>query len=105
VLRVLSPGQVAQPIRQLSLSTQHLEALSPNRVSVMSDDNPLAIDVDKRTTRGRLCPQCGGKIIPSNRAVYQSTGDPNAVFAIWQCERCGYEEMSERPKPAGKAKH
>ncbi len=70
----------------------------------MSDDNPLAIDIETRTTRGRACPRCGGKIIPSDRAVYQSTGDPNAVFAIWQCERCGYEEMSERPKVTGKAK-
>ena len=74
-------------------------------VVVMSEDNPLAIDVERRTTRGRACPNCGGKIIPSDRAVYQSTGDPNAVFAIWQCERCGYEEMSEKPKAAGKAKH
>jgi ribosomal protein S27AE len=71
----------------------------------MSSDNPLAIDVETRTTRGRACPQCGGKIIPSDRAVYQSSGDPSAVFAIWQCEKCGYEEMSERPKGAGKAKH
>lgn len=71
----------------------------------MSDDNPLALDVEVRTTRGRACPSCGGKIIPSDRAVYQSTVDPGGVFAIWQCERCGYEEMSERPKAAGKAKH
>jgi len=56
------------------------------------------IDVARRTTRGRSCPRCGGKFIPSDRAVYQSTGDPNAVFPIWQCERCGYEEMSEKPK-------
>ncbi|HUE80723.1 MAG TPA: hypothetical protein VMM84_01330 [Pyrinomonadaceae bacterium] len=70
------------------------------------DDNLLAIDVEKRTTRGRACPQCGGKIIPSDRAVYQSTADPNAVFPIWQCERCGYEEVSARPEPkAGKGKH
>jgi len=65
----------------------------------------LAIDVEKRTTRGRACPRCGGKIIPSDRAVYQNTGDPNAVFPIWQCERCGYEEMSQKAKPPGKAKH
>lgn len=71
----------------------------------MSSDNPLALNIDVRTTRGRSCPQCGGKIIPSDRAVYQNTSDPNAVFAVWQCEKCGYEEMSERPKPAGKAKH
>jgi ribosomal protein S27AE len=72
----------------------------------MAEDNQLAtIDVEKRTTRGRACPRCGGKIIPSNRAVYQSTGDPNDVFPVWQCERCGYEEVGEKKKPAGKAKH
>ena len=60
------------------------------------------IDVERRTTRGRACPRCGGKIIPSDRAVYQSTSDPSAVFPIWQCERCGYEEMSEKSKGAGK---
>jgi ribosomal protein S27AE len=72
---------------------------------IMSEENPLAIDVETHTTRGRSCPRCGGKIIPSDRAVYQNTGDPSAVFAIWQCERCGYEEMSERSKPEGKTKH
>ena len=73
----------------------------------MALQNELAIDVEKRTTRGRACPRCGGKIIPSDRAVYQNTVDPNAVFPIWQCERCGYEEMAERPKAAGpqKGKH
>jgi DNA-directed RNA polymerase subunit RPC12/RpoP len=60
----------------------------------------LKIDVDRRTTRGRACPRCGGKIIPSRRAVYQSTGDPNAVFPAWQCERCGYEELIARPVKA-----
>ena len=60
------------------------------------------IDVEKRTTRGRSCPRCGGKIIPSPRAVYQSA-DPNAVFPLWQCERCGYEELVARAvKPAAK---
>ena len=57
----------------------------------------LKIDVDRRTTRGRACPRCGGKIIPSIRAVYQSAGDPNAVFPAWQCERCGYEELNAQP--------
>ena len=60
----------------------------------------LKIDVDRRTTRGRACPRCGGKIIPSRRAVYQSSGDPNAVFPAWQCERCGYEELIARPAKA-----
>ena len=55
----------------------------------------LQIDIERRTTRGRVCPQCGGKIIPSQRAVYQNTADPNVVFPVWQCERCGYEELSE----------
>ena len=67
-------------------------------------ENPLALDVATRTTRGRACPRCGGKIIPSDRAIYQSAGDPDAVFPAWQCERCGYEEMSARPKSALKAK-
>jgi ribosomal protein S27AE len=61
------------------------------------------IDVDKRTTRGRACPRCGGKIIPSNRAVYGAT-DPEEAFPVWQCERCGYEEMGAVKKaPAKKA--
>lgn len=58
----------------------------------MSEENLLRIDVEKRTTRGRACPRCGGKIIPSNRAVYQAA-NPADAFPIWQCERCGYEEM------------
>ena len=64
----------------------------------------LRIDVERRTTRGRSCPRCGGKIIPSRRAVYQSAGDPDAVFPSWQCERCGYEELIARPAKAP-AKH
>ena len=66
----------------------------------MAEDHAqlLKIDIDRRTTRGRACPVCGGKIIPSERAVYQSTGDPNAVFPVWQCERCGYEKLSEKPE-------
>src|SRR6184192_2590479 len=60
----------------------------------------LGIDVERRTTRGRACPRCGGKIIPSPRAVYQSAGDPNEVFPAWQCERCGYEELVARPVKA-----
>ena len=64
----------------------------------------LRIDIDRRTTRGRSCPRCGGKIIPSHRAVYQSAGDPNDVYPSWQCERCGYEELISRPVKAP-AKH
>lgn len=70
----------------------------------MTLENPLALDIAYRTTRGRACPRCGGKIIPSDRAIYQSSGDPDAVFPAWQCERCGYEEMSARPKSVAKAK-
>ena len=70
----------------------------------MTPENPLAIDVATRTTRGRACPRCGGKIIPSDRAIYQNTSDPEAVFPVWQCERCGYEEMAARPRAAAKAK-
>jgi len=65
----------------------------------------LNIDVERRTTRGRSCPRCGGKIIPSERAVYQNTADPGAVFPLWQCERCGYEELSERVQKAPAKKH
>jgi C4-type Zn-finger protein len=63
----------------------------------MTEELELAIDVATRTTRGRICPRCGGKIIPSIRSVYQSPGDPNGVFAAWQCERCSYEEVLSRP--------
>jgi ribosomal protein S27AE len=68
-------------------------------------DQLLNIDVERRTTRGRSCPRCGGKIIPSERAVYQNAADPSAVFPLWQCERCGYEELSERALKAPAKKH
>ena len=68
----------------------------------MSEDNPLGLDVEKRTTRGRSCPRCGGKIIPSIRAVYQAS-NPDDSFPLWQCERCGYEEMTGKRAPAKKA--
>jgi C4-type Zn-finger protein len=69
----------------------------------MTEQIEMAIDVATRTTRGRTCPRCGGKIIPSIRSVYQSPGDPNGVFAAWQCERCSYEEVLSRPAaPAGR---
>src|ERR1044071_5386456 len=67
----------------------------------MAEENLLRIDVERRTTRGRACPRCGGKIIPSNRAVYQAT-NPDESFPIWQCERCGYEEMSGKKAVAAK---
>jgi ribosomal protein S27AE len=65
----------------------------------------LNIDVERRTTRGRSCPRCGGKIIPSERAVYQNAADPTAVYPLWECERCGYEELSERAQKAPAKKH
>jgi DNA-directed RNA polymerase subunit RPC12/RpoP len=69
----------------------------------MTEELVAQIDVDKRTTRGRACPRCGGKIIPSNRAVYEAS-NPEDSFPVWQCERCGYEEMSASKKaPAKKA--
>ena len=73
----------------------------------MDDESQLldVIDVERRTTRGRSCPRCGGKIIPSERAVYQNTADPGAVFPLWQCERCGYEELSARAQKAPAKKH
>jgi len=60
----------------------------------MTEQIELAIDVATHTTRGRICPRCGGKIIPSIRSAY---GDPSGVFAAWQCERCSYEEVFSRP--------
>jgi ribosomal protein S27AE len=98
-------GAVGATSDDLLFDLYRVEALQGQRITRMPEDNPLALDVEKRTTRGRLCPRCGGKIIPSNRAVYQSGADPTGSFPIWQCERCGYEEMGERRKPAGKAKH
>ena len=74
----------------------------------MAESNNPVLDVDKQSIRGRACPVCGGKIIPSLRAIYQSPADPASVFPLWQCERCGYEEVSEVPvapakKPAAHA--
>ena len=73
----------------------------------MDDESQLldVIDVERRTTRGRSCPRCGGKIIPSERAVYQNAADPTSVYPLWQCERCGYEELSERAQKAPAKKH
>lgn len=68
------------------------------------NDNPV-LDVERQSIRGRACPQCGGKIIPSNRAIYESKADPDAVFPLWQCERCGYEQMSAKKQPAPKPAH
>jgi ribosomal protein S27AE len=69
----------------------------------MAEQEELILDAEKQSIRGRACPVCGGKIIPSDRAVYQSAGSPSDVIPLWQCERCGYEEVSEKPKAAPKA--
>ena len=71
----------------------------------MTDENSQPVlDNDRQSIRGRACPQCGGKIIPSDRAIYQGTGNASDVFPLWQCERCGYEQMGRdpaaKPKPA-----
>ncbi len=71
----------------------------------MPEEIQPAVDIEKQTIRGRACPTCGGKIIPSDRAVYQSPADPSATFPLWQCERCGYEEISEKKAPPAKAVH
>ncbi len=68
----------------------------------MPENNDQALDVAKQSIRGRACPNCGGKIIPSDRAIYESKTDPSSVFPVWQCERCGYEQMSEKPSPPPK---
>lgn len=70
----------------------------------MEDENEFNVDVSRETIRGRVCPVCLGKIIPSNRAVYQSTANPSDVYPLWECERCGYAQMSEKPEPP-KKKH
>lgn len=71
----------------------------------MAEQDPAKIDSERQSIRGRVCPQCRGKIIPSDSAVYQSPGDPSAVFPSWQCERCGYEEVYEPKKKAALPKH
>jgi ribosomal protein S27AE len=77
----------------------------------MAETNDLVLDIEKQSIRGRACPRCGGKIIPSDRAVYQSAGAGGELFPLWQCERCGYSELSAKapeapkhgkPSPVGK---
>jgi len=69
----------------------------------MDDESQLTnIDVEKRTTRGRACPSCGGKIIPSDHAVYQNTAGSNAVYPLWQWRRCVQELVERAPKGAKK---
>jgi ribosomal protein S27AE len=102
-----------RPSHSTGLNFLHdlFSGVPPSQIAKLSrptmDDQELLrkIDVEKRTTRGRVCPRCGGKIIPSRRAVYQSTGEPNALFPVWQCERCGYEELVERAPKQPAKKH
>lgn len=71
----------------------------------MAEDDKLAtLDVSRQTTRGRSCPDCGGKIIPSDRAIYQAVG-AGETFPLWQCERCGREEVGVKPKAPPKPAH
>ncbi|MFN2481279.1 MAG: hypothetical protein ABR554_07415 [Pyrinomonadaceae bacterium] len=71
----------------------------------MSEEPEAALEVQptpdnsRASIRGRACPRCGGKIIPSDRAVYEDKADPTAIFPLWECERCGYAKMSEPPAP------
>ena len=66
------------------------------------EDTELApvLDVESRSIRGRACPVCGGKIIPSNTAVFQGQADPSALYVSFQCERCGHQEVFEKPNAA-----
>jgi predicted RNA-binding Zn-ribbon protein involved in translation (DUF1610 family) len=71
----------------------------------MTDQDPnISLDIEHKSVRGRACPACGGKIIPSNTAVFQTQGNPEATYVSWQCERCGRLEVFERSLPAV-AKH
>lgn len=66
-------------------------------------ESELVLEIEKQSIRGRACPRCNGKIIPSDRAVYQSTASSTDVFPLWQCERCGYEQLSAKAAEAPKA--
>ena len=72
----------------------------------MAEGEELAhVDISRQTVRGRACPVCGGKIIPSDRAVYQATAGADDTFPLWQCERCGYEEMGAKRAAPAKPAH
>lgn len=75
----------------------------------MAEQEALVLEIERQSIRGRACPRCGGKIIPSNRAVYQGSGGAASdVFPLWQCERCGYEQLSAKAAgatTAGKDAH
>ncbi len=65
-------------------------------------EEEIVLNLERQSIRGRACHICGGKIIPSNMAVYQGTAGADDLMPLWQCERCGYLEISEKPKPAPK---
>jgi len=98
-------ARASRPSVTRKMLPRRITGAAGNTIAMDNEGELLSvIDVERRTTRGRACPRCGGKIIPSRRAVYQTTGDPDAVFPAWQCERCGYEELIARPVKAT-AKH
>jgi len=68
----------------------------------MPEETQPTPDNSRAAMRGRACPRCGGKIIPSLRAVYEDKANPEAVYPLWECERCGYGEVSEPAAPAKK---
>ena len=68
----------------------------------MAEESQPTPDNSRAAMRGRACPRCGGKIIPSLRAVYEDKANPDAVFPLWECERCGYGEVTAAPAPAKK---
>jgi RNase P subunit RPR2 len=68
----------------------------------MPEEEKPNVDNTRASIRGRICPRCGGKIVPSLRAVYESK-DPAEIFPVWQCERCGYEELGAKQPAAKKA--
>ena len=63
-------------------------------------EEEIVLNLERQSIRGRACPMCGGKIIPSDQAVYQSAGGAGELMPLWQCERCGHLEISEKPKAA-----
>jgi len=68
----------------------------------MSDEPQPTPDNARAAMRGRACPRCAGKIIPSLRAVYEDKANPEAVYPLWECERCGYAEVGQVKPPAKK---
>ncbi len=46
-----------------------------------------------------------GLIVDPEPLVRRNAADPTAVYPVWQCERCGYEELSERAQKTPAKKH